>query len=444
MAARSMSGRMPVAERPKGDEASAAGRFGSLRSLSARLAAWPWWVHVLLIFVASRIVTTAMLLFFAAHQAANSWTGPSPDYFSYSQAWDSHWYYLVAVNGYPRVLPVDDGYVGQNTWAFLPVYPWLVQGLAILTAIPYAGMAVIVSVLASLGTALLAFKLWREAGLSAAQSLGAVALLCVNPVSTVLQIGYAEPLQLLLLTAGLLHLQRHRYWLTIPFVVLSAFTRPGALAFALAIGLHVILRWAVAWRASREGGSDQRAWMRVVNGGFPIREQVAAIVAAAAALVAGLAWPLIAAAATGSSSAYTDTEMSWRTGYIGHTEFAPFTGWILAAQWWAEWVHLPGWLGIVVLALSVAALAVLAFSPWARRLGPTIRLWFASWLVYLFAVFFPQSSTWRLLLPAYPMLGAFAVSRRWVLWAVIALSLVGQWFWIDQEWAIAGYDWTPP
>ena len=411
----------------------------------ARVRSWPWWVHVVLIFVASRIVTTAMLLFFASHQAANAWTGASPDYLAFSQVWDSHWYYLVAVNGYPSELPIDDAHVGQNTWAFLPVYPWLVQGLSVMTSASYDAMAVVVSVLASLGTALLAFKLWREAGFAAGQALGAVALLCANPISTVFQVGYAEPLQLLLLTAGLLHLQRRRYWLTIPFVVLSAFTKPGALAFALAVGLHVIVRWTAAWRASsRPGAKGEGHSVRAADTAFPLREQFAAIVAAAAALVAGLAWPLIAAAATGSLSAYTDTEMSWRTGYIGHTEFAPFTGWILAAQWWAEWVHLPGWVGVVVLALIVAALVALAFSPWARRLGPTIRLWVGSWFLYLFAVFFPQSSTWRLLLPAYPALGAFALSRRWVLWAAIALSIVGQWFWIDQEWAIAGYDWTPP
>ena len=409
-------------------------------SLRRRVTAWPWWVHVILVVAASRVVTTAMLLFFASHQAANSWTGAHPDYLAFSQLWDSHWYYIVALSGYPKDLPIDDGYVGQNAWAFLPLYPWLVQALSIITSIPYAAMAVVVSVLASLGTALLAYKLWLEAGLSARQALGAVALLCANPVSAILQVGYAEPVQLLLLTAGLLYLQRRRYWLTIPFAVLSAFARPGTLAFALAIGLHVIVRWTNAWRASRRPASGGQG----SGEAFPVREQVAAIVAAAVALAAGLAWPLIAAAATGSLSAYTDTEMSWRTGYIGHTEFAPFTGWILGAQWWAEWVHVPGWLGVLVLAVVVAALAILFFSPWARRLGATIRIWVASWLVYLFAVFFPQSSTWRLLLPAYPALGAFAVSRRWVLWSAIALSVIGQWFWIDQEWAVSHYDWTPP
>jgi len=387
-------------------------------------------VQVLAIFVVSRIVTTAMMLFFAAHQAANSWTGAQPDYLAFSQLWDSHWFYIVAVSGYPDQLPITDtGHIGENAWAFLPVYPWLVRGLSIVSWIPYDAMAVIVSVLSALGTALLAHRLFREAGFAPVPALGAVALFCANPVSAILQVGYAESLMLLLLTVSLLLLQRRRYWATVPFVVLMSFTRPSGLAFALAIGLHVVLRWVQAWRG---------------RNAFPIREQVAAIGAAVVATIAGFAWVVIAGVATGSLSAYTDTELAWRSSYIGDQPLLPFAGWFAAASWWAKWVHLPGWLGIVVLVLGLVALVVVAVSPLARRLGPTIRIWGAAWFVYLLAVFFPQSSTLRLLLPAYPALGVFALSRRWVFVVAMLLCLVGQWWWIDQQWAVAGYDWTPP
>ena len=40
-----------------------------------------------------------------------------------------------------------------------------------------------------------------------------------------------------------------------------------------------------------------------------------------------------------------------------------------------------------------------------------MRLWSASYLVYLLLVFFPQSSIFRLLVPLSPLWGAFALPR---------------------------------
>lgn len=83
--------------------------------------------------------------------------------------------------------------------------------------------------------------------------------------------------------------------------------------------------------------------------------------------------------------------------------------------------------------MIAAAAAVLLFEPHMRRLGVEIRLWSASYLVYLLLVFFPQSSIFRLLFPLAPLAGALAVPRRtsWRL-AVLAVGVLGQWWWIDQ------------
>ena len=103
------------------------------------------------------------------------------------------------------------------------------------------------------------------------------------------------------------------------------------------------------------------------------------------------------------------------------------------------------WLGPVALIAVLALLAAAMFSPWMRRLGIDLRLWIAAWVVYLLAIFFPQSSTWRLLLPATPALAALAVPRsRWIVPVAIGLGIVGQWFWLSGMWAWTVGDWTPP
>ncbi len=96
---------------------------------------------------------------------------------------------------------------------------------------------------------------------------------------------------------------------------------------------------------------------------------------------------------------------------------------------------------VLVLVLFAAAL----FTPWVRRLGVDLRFWSASYAVYLLAVFFPQSSTFRLLIPLFPLLGAVAQPpSRIYRTAIVLLSIVGQFGWLYICWWSNGYDWTPP
>jgi hypothetical protein len=86
----------------------------------------PWWAAVLGIWAASRLVTTSILLSFAARQGENAWTGASPGYLDFARLWDAHWYYIISVVGYPSEIPRDEnGLAGESAWAFMPVYPGL-------------------------------------------------------------------------------------------------------------------------------------------------------------------------------------------------------------------------------------------------------------------------------------------------------------------------------
>ncbi|ERK73039.1 hypothetical protein [Leifsonia aquatica] len=388
-----------------------------------------WWVRVLAIFVASRVFTTVVLLIFAANQGQNPWTGPKPDYFSFATIWDGLWYNIIAVSGYPASLPTDGVHVTENAWAFMPVYPGVVDAVMFVTRLSWAPAAVLVSVVCAAGAALVLHRLLRRVGLSESTTLFAVVLFCVAPVSPLFQLAYAESLQLLLLAVALLLLVDRRYGWLFPVTLVMAFTRPSGLAFALALGLHVVYRW-----------------VRRRDDPFPVRERVLSVSLTVFSGLAGLAWPAIAGIATGSWTAYTDTELAWRAAYIGYQHLVPFAAWFQGAEWWTTvMLGLPGWIGIVVLVVIVALYAVVLFSPAVRKLGPDLLFWVIAYSVYLFAVFFPQSSTFRLLMPLFPLLGALALPRSRVYRVtLVVLFLAMQVGWIAICWGVDGADWSPP
>jgi hypothetical protein len=384
-------------------------------------------VKVLGIFAASRIITTALLLWFAARQEANPWTVASPDYAQFAKMWDGHWYFIIALSGYPDVLPTTaEGYVGESAWAFMPGYPMLVRGLMLVTGIDFAPLAVAVSVLFAAGTALLMYRLFVDR-IGSGAALFSVVLFCVAPLSPVYQLAYAESMHTFLLVLALYLLQERRYVLLVPVILVMALTRPSGLAFALVLLLHLVYRW---WRRREDA--------------FPPRETVAVILLGLFSAFMGIAWLLIAWGVTGSMTAYTDTELAWRRAYIGPGELVPFTPWIEGAKFWLQY---QGGVLVVVggILFIVGFLAVVLFSRQARRVGTDVRFWLVSYLLYLLAVFFPQSSTFRLLVPLFPVFGIIAQPRSKVYRvAIVALFVVLQWVWIDICWRVDGADWTTP
>jgi hypothetical protein len=398
-------------------------------TLRDRYRATPWWVKVLVIFVASRIVTTVILLIFAGLQQANPWTGAHPDYFSFAQIWDGTWYHIVAQSGYPTILPVDSlGHVQQNAWAFLPAYPFFCGAIAFATGLPFSVVGVFVSVGFAAGTALIFYKLLQPQ-LGASTALFSVVLFCFAPLSPILQVDYAESMQLFFLACALLYLLRRNYWMMLPFVAFMSFTRPTGLAFALAMGLHVVYRWVVRRRDP-----------------YPVREIVASVTATIASALLGYAWPFIAGVVTGVPDAYTATELSWRAPYVGWGGLVPFEAWFQGAAWWTNRAGIPNpALGIVLLLLAVALFAALLFTWPMRRIGVDLRLWVASWTIYLLAVFFPQSSVFRLFIPIFPVLGAIAQPKSSIYRVgIVLLFIAGQIGWIYIAYWSDGYDWTPP
>jgi len=399
-------------------------------STARRWAKTPVALRVALIYLVARVVTTAFLIIAASLSTSFSRFGAGAGLIDFILGWDAQWYWLVAENGYPTELPLtESGDVAENAWAFMPVFAYAAKGIGFLLGSWGAG-ALLLSLVAGYLACLALHRLLRDrVGNSGA--MWAVVFFAAGPIAAMFQVGYAETLFLLLLFLALDATVRRRYaWLYI-LIPVMAFTRPGILAFALYLGLHGLLRWFRRRQDPLAG-----------------REIAHILALGALATVSGFAWQAIAGIVTGDPGAYLATELAWRQHWItgGVEGFIPFEGWIQASQFWFALWGMPQWCGPLVLALLVAGVsAALLFSPQVRAVGADLRLWSASYLLYLLAVFFPQSSTFRLLLPLSPLWGAVAVprSRLWRI-GILTACLVGQWFWIYHVYALGSTFWQVP
>ncbi|GAA2855473.1 hypothetical protein [Microbacterium arabinogalactanolyticum] len=394
---------------------------GILSSALRRWARVPVIGRIALVYLTARLVTTGFLVLASTVSTSQSRFGPAPSLRSFVLGWDAQWYWWVAVNGYPHVLPsTATGQVAENSWAFMPVYAYLANAVGLGD---WGLGALLVSLVSGLLACIVLHRLLRPR-IGASAAMWAVAFFASGPLAALFQVGYAEALFTLLLLLGLDLVARRQYaWLYLVLPVMG-FTRPGILAFALFLGLHGILRWL---RRDREP--------------LPVRHVVHIVALGLLSVMVGFAWQVIAGVVTGDPSAYLKTELAWRRNWLpeSNDSFFPFEGFVRGAEFWAGQLGVPAGGGVIVLVVLVVAVAALLLrSASVRRLGPEIRLWSASYLLYLLAVFFPQSSTLRLLMPLTPLWGALAVPRsRTYRWGMLGLCLLAQWLWIVSMYGIA-------
>ena len=387
-----------------------------------------WWLPIVSIFVASRITTFILFLGMAQIQEDNYWTPAKPGYFDFLNIWDAEWYERIYSGGYPVTLPTnEDGSVQQNAWAFMPVFPFLVRGLNALTGIEFKFLAPIVGTVFGFAFVLMAYRL-LILRITEAQARWAIALISFSMAAPILQVGYAESLALFLISAALYLCATRRDGLLMLTLALLSVTRPGLLAFSLMFALLFVYRF---YRERKHGEK------------FEMPERIRLFVLTAVSGVLGFAWLIIAAITTGRLDAYLATELAWRAGYTDSSHLLPFSGWFISGAF-----HLGSGVG------ELAVLGLVAFAVWAlstnsvKAIGLELRFFTLSYLVYLFAVFFPQSSTPRLLLPAFGLLAGLAVaSATWskpARGAILVLSILGQVLWLLVCWKYTAPDFTPP
>ena len=383
----------------------------------------PFWGGTVLLYAGSRVISTGLIELTMAVARPGSRIGQHAQLLDVLTAWDGQWYRQIAMTGYPSVLPVDHAGVMQNAWAFLPLYPWLARVLSLGVPATWPIAAVLLSTVAGgIAAVLLAALVRTHVGDRGA--LITVALFVLSPVAFLLEAAYAESLSLALLFGTLLLVDRRRHLTAIPLVVALAFTRPGLQAVALAVVL------AHAGRVVRARRDRERV---------PAREWAGAVALAVVSAVAGELWPWIAAAVTGVPNAYVATEVSWRSSWTGSTSFEPVVSWFSGADFWFG-----ATLGPPVLAVLAALWTAVLLSAPARRAGRTILAWSVAWTLYVVAVFFPQSSTFRILMPMAPVGAVLARARTPVVLGVLLLSVALQGIWIFCIYGYWTHFWTVP
>jgi len=402
-------------------------------TVPAPVRAWralPVAARIAVIYVAARLVTTGFFLLASSLSGPGSRYGIAPSLGDLALGWDAQWYWFAAVSGYPQNLPITTtGHVAENAWAFMPLYAYLSAGLGTVLGSWGAG-AVAISLASGYGASVMLYALLRER-IGASAAMWAVVFFASGPLAALFQVGYAEALFLFLLFVALWCVQRRRWvWLYL-LVPVMGFTRPGILAFALFLALYGVYRF-----------------VRRRSEPLPAPEVAHIVVLGLLSGAVGFAWQAIAAAVTGDAGAYLATELAWRRNWIadGSGSFVPVEGWVQAAGFWFTQWGLGPVVGVVALVLLIGVVSVaLVTLPQVKKLGVEVRLWSASYLVYLLLVFFPQSSIFRLLVPVSPLWGALAVPRslRWRV-GVLAAALLGQWWWIYNMYALGNTFWQIP
>lgn len=424
------------------------GLLGSrLPELAAAGSRWPWWVQVAAVYIAARLLSACIFMAAALHQGVNPWFPAKPDYWNFINIWDARWYGEAVTNGYPSDLPLDaSGNVQENAWAFYPLFPLLGRAFSAMTGIEPAASLTVIAMAAGLGAALVTYLLFRQIAPRNA-ALWGIVFFSTFPVAPVLQVPYAESLNLLLLASALLLVVRRHYLWAIPMVLLMCLSRPTGVPFAAMTGLLLVHGgWQFVRKREPDGKHDpdgagpDRADANRRHAAVPnLRELLNLAVLAAVSAAGALVWPATAWLATGDIQAYTKTETVWR----GH-DLVPFK------PWFDTGILLFGpILGILAPFVFVALFALLMMSRPVLALGTGLRLWCICYMGYLLVFLHPQTSTFRMLLPLFPLaLSAALISRsRAYRGAVVIMFVLLQIVWIVWLWAWAelpgGGDYPP-
>lgn len=386
----------------------------------------PVWAQLVVIYLVTRVVTTALLLIFASRQEETWQIGAEPDYFSFANIWDAEWYAYIAHYGYPTELPFTDrGQVAENAWAFMPVYPLLARFLSLIPFISFPIATVLISLIAGLGTVFALYRLLRHF-VSQNVAVFAVFLLCIGPISPMFQVGYAEALHFWMI-AVLLNLMVQREWYAmVPLIVIASFTRPTGLALAFTLLLYILYRYWTRFVARLER--------------FDVHEQRQVWGVAVFSGVLGLAWLVIAGMLTGQWDAYLETEFAWRRAYTDGEHTPPFTAWFWAGDFWFGQPE-----GTIIVLAAIILFVCWFAAPVMLRFGVEIRVWGIAYVSYIFAVFYPQSSFFRILFPMFPATAPLALPQSPVYRVGISVAaFLAQVAWLYWMWFVIGGDWTPP
>lgn len=386
--------------------------------------------QVTVLYVLSRIWGWFIFSRVSLQQTVSPWKNSVMTYLEYVNIWDADWYASIAAHGYPSELPLDaGGQVAQNEWAFYPLYPLTAGALSRITGLDYSAVAPTLSVVCGWGASWFIYRLCMaslENGQSMAglgdldarhrTALWATAAVNFGAVAPILQTGYAEAMGLFFLSWSLYLLVEGRYRMMLIPALGAVLARPVGVPLGAAAGLW----WLTACLQRYKGG------LGIVQA---FRETACQLVAALLVCAFAFLHPAFAWLVTGRIDAYTATEAAWRAG---GEEVLPLLPWITQSQ-----LYLGKALGPILLFVLVVGFALLLRACTVYRvLHPVLVLWCACYAVYMLIFFNPQSSTFRLLLPLFPLLLPFVAlsASQAYRWLIICSGAALQCGWVVWLW----------
>lgn len=356
----------------------------------------PWTRRVLRTYGLSRLLVLAAA-FIATLSTRDPGAGPWPRIPGPHVAllrtlarWDSSWYLDIAQHGYHHV-SVWPG--GDSSFAFFPLFPWLVRALSFVTlGSPLLAALVLATALGAVG----ALLIWRLT----AQIFGdevayrAAALFCFFPASFVLSMAYTEALTIAAAAGCLLALSRRRWILAGGLGAAAAMTRPTAAVLIVAAAWCAVSAW-------RRGEGNRPFWAPVLT-------------AAGTAFVIGYQWVLsghpfewlhVETQAWHDRSGFTVDAVHRFFSYVSAPTFSFGIGGLNDLVWTT---------GFIVAAIGAVLMV-------RRRLPAPLLIY--GFGALLFAVSsFDVGPRPRPLLVAFPIIIAIAASARGWVWRVVIVA----------------------
>ncbi|STD10303.1 Predicted integral membrane protein [Dermatophilus congolensis] len=341
------------------------------------------------VYVIARLISAIMLIVTGHHQVDVVWFENETGYLRMTVLWDAFWYRQIVEDGYPSVIPRDPwtGKPWQNAWAFYPMFPMLTRGIMAITGGSFALVGSTLSlVVGGAASVVIGFFLRSKVGPLVALAGVTVWSTCITSVT--LQVAYTESLGTLVLTLGLMALDRRKWVWAGTVAVVSGLTRVVTLPLGLVALICVIARW-------RERNTPGKEISR--------GEYVAMLWSLVGCGLSGWLWPAIVWMGTGEITGYTDTMTAWRA-YDDIYPIVPWWDWV--SRTITDFAPLTA---IIMVGIFVAAWSI-GLGPWGRGMGLALRSWCFAYPLYLWGVMDPTTSIFRYAVMMFawviPMLGA--------------------------------------
>lgn len=174
--------------------------------------------------------------------------------------WDCGWYLTIAQNGY--TMDQDAATPGATTYAFFPMLPLMMRGIALATGLGLHQAGMLVTNFCFLAILVYLYRYVMLLGYSRSVALLSVALLCIAPQTFVFSAVYTESVFVLLLVVAMFHLRREHYIRAGIAAALLSATRANGVFFIIFALVWIVQRFG--WRSVLRPWQQAEAYIPIL------------------------------------------------------------------------------------------------------------------------------------------------------------------------------------